>query len=587
MNELLKNIRELDYKDRLNLLNNKKELIKIFLLNSKTNPFYFKNILNLYEVKDIIKYFNKEIITKIKEMYPEQEFIYLETMLLKDKETFELALKNNDDLLELLLEKGKNIYLNLNFSYNIILYLIEYIDNKKLDYSKTCIVDIIRYSLRSDELQVKFLNEANIDINYKKEMFFGFNSQIVSNYINNNLVFLKLEDINKLLKYSSVEINPNLYENGEFMINYLLGATPYETRRNIDYLDLRVDANYFYDLLNNLEDKIIKLYNSDLDIIEYSNNNLINNLLNKYFNKKNIDKKIITKKILFQIVIDKFFQDCIRNVCLNIKEIIDFNNNIKLLTNEKLLFYQEILSLFDKDNKEIIKFYNKYKDNILVSDFYDDINICKQESYNQLKKSCLKIENINNLKDKNLSNKYNLDIYRLEGIKFKMLVTCRSTIPKGNARGARNCYSLISDNNLQVFSDKNYIYGFNNFDIKKIMHIYEADSYSDNVLKNTTKLVNRIRMPDEILSTNLMNEIQILNEKIGYNTYERLLPNYVICFNELNDKSIEAAKLLNIPIIIINKSKYEKDKKIKILDNFGSTYMTSIHDEVIYQNKKL
>jgi len=85
----------------------------------------------------------------------------------------------------------------------------------------------------------------------------------------------------------------------------------------------------------------------------------------------------------------------------------------------------------------------------------------------------------------------------------------------------------------------------------------------------------------------MMNEIQIKNPKIGENKYTRLLPNYIICFNELNEKSKNAATILNIPIIIINKDKNKTNNKLQALSNYNEEYTNSLVSETIYQDKIL
>ena len=103
----------------------------------------------------------------------------------------------------------------------------------------------------------------------------------------------------------------------------------------------------------------------------------------------------------------------------------------------------------------------------------------------------------------------------------------------------------------------------------------------------TTIVVNRIRTVEEILNSGKMNEVQIINEKINDEEFVRLFPNYVICFNEINEKSIKAARNLNIPIIIIHKDKYKENSNPQVLDNYEEEYTTRVSDETTYQNKKL
>ncbi|MBQ8472713.1 MAG: hypothetical protein IJ501_04355 [Bacilli bacterium] len=60
-----------------------------------------------------------------------------------------------------------------------------------------------------------------------------------------------------------------------------------------------------------------------------------------------------------------------------------------------------------------------------------------------------------------------------------------------------------------------------------------------------------------------LNEIQIVNDYKGMNDdskmYQRISPSYVVCFDEIDERSINAAKILNIPIIKINKQMYKNE----------------------------
>ena len=47
--------------------------------------------------------------------------------------------------------------------------------------------------------------------------------------------------------------------------------------------------------------------------------------------------------------------------------------------------------------------------------FYDDIRLLKNHIYANILNSCLKIENISNLENIKLSNKYQTKIYELKG----------------------------------------------------------------------------------------------------------------------------------------------------------------------------
>ena len=585
--DLLNEIKKLDYQKRVELLNNKDIVRKLYLIEKENDILNLNRVLELFNVYDLLKVFTKEIGNQITKMYPYSEFIFLKILKNKNQDEFYKVLKENDDLKEFLLFKGEYLYKNLNFPYEIVINLINYIENNNIDYKKTCIYLIMTSSLKEDNLQKQILNEKINDI-YKIKMFNIFDPNLITNYLNENIVNLSLKDTYNILKYSEVKLNKNLYENKEFFKMFILGSSIYNSRLIIEKLKNNIDTTYFENILNDMEDDILSMYLVDNKIINYTSSEKISSLfLEKQFNNNKKDKKEITKKIIIMIVIDKLFQDNLRNVCLNVAEIINFNLNNNILSKEKLLFYKEIINLYNQSSDYILDFYNKYKDMVLVSDYYDDIYKCKEKSYELLKESCLKIEDLKNNKNNSLSNLNNIDIYELDGQDFRMLVTCRRSIPEGYSKVARNCYSLIGNENMNVFNENNIIYGYLNFDIRNIMHVYEYDSYSENQSMNTTNFINRIRTPNEILSSNHMNEIQILNNYIDKDKYERIYPSYIVCFDKLDKRSLEASHVLNIPIIIINRSKYKNNTTGNMLENYGEEYTVNSLNEMTYQDKTL
>ena len=561
LDELLEKIKKMDYKDRVKLLDAKEMVNKLFLLDGSYDPWLFKGVASLYEAKDLLKVFTKDIIDKISLKYQYREFIFLETLKEKNAMEFEIALIHNADLMEFLLTKG--MYIRLNFSYDFLIEIINFIDKNNIVYDKSCLFSILHTSLKDKELQKKFLNE-DISSKYKSKMLTVFDDSLVNNYINSNYKNISNKDLYSAIMYKSIEVNPIIYENKDFFKDCIVKNTLYETRIDLDRLANIIDISYFEKILQQEEIKLLTSYNKELDSINYQDSLLIN-----YLNK---NKKLETKKFLLEIVIDYLFQDCSHNVYLNLVELLDYSLNNNLLSKNRLEFYKELLLIYKSDSTKIINFFNKYKDKFEYSYFYDDIRLLKNDSYLHLKDSCLKIDDITNLQNIKLSNKYNLDIYELNGEKFNMLVSCTNKIPNGYIEAPRNCYTYIGENNMQVIYKNSLIYGYLDFNIDNIMHVYEDDAYSLDLEKNTTSYVNRIRNKDELLNTNYRSEIQIKNAKINNNLYKQLLPAYIICFNEINEKSIEAARELEIPIIIINKEKYQTSEEKNNLINYEEEY---------------
>ena len=580
-NKFINTLKEIEYSKRLDLLNNEKFKNKLFLVDKKDNVSKFSLVFQIYSAKDLLSKMDLNLIFLIKERYPIDKDFYLIELKRKDQSNFEKELLNNSHLLLLLLECESFYYTDLAFSYDTLIYIISFIEQNNIDYQKSCLSNIIFMSLKETNLQEKFL-QSNILDKYKVLSLTICNKEVIENYLKNNYLEIPNKILFHLICYTGIDINPNYYQNIDFFKTNILRVSIFETRKNIDLLARNIDPSYFEKLLFKMEIELLNSYDKLDNLIKIKKKD---SLLYIYLENQNLVNEEVTRKVLFQVVIDLFFQDSIRNIYLNISEILRYKNNKNILSKEKLEFYKELLELFSKDSNDIIQFYQKYKDSYQVSDFYQDIAKLKKDSYQRLKDSCLKIESISYLKNQKLSNFYKTNIYELTGQKFRMLIACRSRIPRGNNDSPRNCYSLIGNENMKVFDNKNIIYGYNNFNILNIMHVLESDSDSLNQSINTTNYINRISTSDELLSSNMMNEIQIKNNALDNGEYERLYPSYIVCFDKVNEKSLEASIELKIPIIIIYSEKYKKLEYNKQLDNFGM-YSTSTRDEDIIENNK-
>lgn len=277
-----------------------------------------------------------------------------------------------------------------------------------------------------------------------------------------------------------------------------------------------------------------------------------------------------------EIVVDNIFNDNIYNVRLNINEIIRYTTDINenLLDPDHLNFYKVILSIDSLSNEDKIKLYNKFKDKDISSILYDDLRILKNHSYNAIKNSLTIFNSNTGLKREDLSKTYGTDVYELNGENFYMLVKSMNPISndinnnfinleKKESGVERGCYSLIGSDNIDVFN-RNFVYGFNNFDEQNIISVFETDCFSkenDEPILNQnygTTAVNRLMTPSQIVNgldsskKTRYSEIQILG---------KLKPDFIVAFDSINEMAIGESKRLNIPIVIIKTMSYSNDKK--------------------------
>ncbi|MBQ8472712.1 MAG: hypothetical protein IJ501_04350 [Bacilli bacterium] len=382
-------------------------------------------------------------------------------LLINEKKLTNLTLKDENFL------NYQKLFLNelITFLTNIDNKLLN-IQNNSLEYSESFIFSVASISLKDKEKQEKILKE-DLSNRTKRVLLRGFSRDVIEEYIKNNVIPLNNNDISRYLYSYGLDLNPSEYENKEFFIQSVLSIDLTKMRDNLEKIEKNNNADYFYKLEDELFLKIISLYDSNTKTLSYYNQNNPKDskepyeiFLNKYklaFPDKN--NQDLTRKILANIIIDKLFKDNIKNVCMNISEILSYNASLEkpLLDKEKIKFYQTILNLFDLNSDSLLEIYFKYKDQDIVSNFYDDINRLKKNAYQEIKASCIKIDEIKDLKNNLLSSRYNVDVYEYNGEPFKALVSCLNSVQVDLNIFERNCYSLISDKNMNVYLENEII----------------------------------------------------------------------------------------------------------------------------------
>lgn len=238
------------------------------------------------------------------------------------------------------------------------------------------------------------------------------------------------------------------------------------------------------------------------------------------------------------------------------------DSNEKLLSDESIKFYQTILDIDKLDNKDKFNMYMNLKDKNIALQFYNDLNSVKKHSYINIKKSLFKLDDKNELLNKEDSQSYGLPIYELNGEDFYMMISCMKSYNE-TSKARRFCCSLISSYNMKLFSKRRFVYGFVDFQSEDFLHVFEKDisSYSDfdsNLF--TTNYVNRIMTPKQISNSSDYSEVQFINkvDEDNPNKYNRMRPSYLVVFDTIEDRHIIEAQRLNIPIVKINTSKYKE-----------------------------
>ena len=359
-----------------------------------------------------------------------------------------------------------------------------------------------------------------------------------------------------------------------------------EFRKNINYIiDTLGNTNilnkvysYYDEILNtyNKDTKLFKDYEKCLkEIEEYGfirkkdredyliNKKLYYNFDIEFINNPKVYLQKLTSKKISEIVVDYLFSDNIYNVFLNLEEIIRYheNNNLSLISKNVLDFYKKIYFIDSLDNTEKLELLNIFKDTNIDMMYYYHLNLMKIDSYKKINNKLLKI-NDNKIYDYQDKNGY-------------LLARSLHTPWTLKTTNIRDSYFIIDLNNPKLFHN-DYLYGYNNLNINKIIHVSNKDAASTNNKKENI-FVNRIMNIDE-LTKGKMNEIQILNDKKdNYNISRK--PDYIIAIEKVSDKVLNESKRLDIPIVIIRKEKINNIHEDNNMLNVTYTNNLSFEEE--------
>lgn len=537
-------------------------------------------------------------------------YLYLKNKFKKDfNSAFKCILDNDEALNSFFTHSDEFSNIISQFNYEQIKLIINKTKENNLTFNKDFIHSI------SVENQYRILNELELDntelvyfienfSNEVKSYFFTFDLR--SRYLYSNF------NISKLIK-QGIKFNNELLKLPEFF-DKLKSTSFVEFRNNINNIEKYNDPNPIEYNLNKFYDELISNYNDNLEIFnEYHdvlNDSQLIYKLNKFaflFDSGVVEKvefninnrvelfnifKEETSKKLNEIIIDAIFRDNIYNVKINIREMLRYNELLnmdeKILSDNKIKFYESILNIENLNNKQKLDIYNTYKDLNYNLVFYEDLRKLKDISYNNIKKDLTNPMMHPEYIDKTNKDKYRIDVYDLRDKEYLMLV--RTELKhKDQVFYRKNSYSIISNYNNTIFgnaSSNTFLYGYIDFDINTISHIYENDSYSMGLKEKNIRYPNRVVSTNELINvTSSYNEIQILNKKNpnSKHLYYTKKPDFVIAISNIRQREVEEAKRLNIPIVIINPKRLDKNN---IINLSTEEYIYSEKEEFIY-NKKL
>lgn len=508
---------------------------------------------------------------------------------------------NDDDLFKEYINISDNMYSMVSmFSYDLIVKLIYKLEelgfgtgNISFNFSSVNSEDKIRLlgEKFSDETIIKlidyfdakaksyfFLNDKRAKYLYKKAT--GFTNLIRSGVRFSRDILLQNDffDMLKHSNFSEFRININAVEkyNDPLIIQSRL-AKYYDELIN-EYDKNRGIFKYYGEILDN--PSLLKskkrddfIFNFDVKYafspyMDYDNDG------NIFFENSDelLDKlKSITSLKLSEVIVDALFCDSIYNVWLNIREMLRYNEKMipsdRIIADERVSFYELIFNFDNVSSDDKIELFNKLKDKNVNSMFYDDLRKLKDYAYDRIRDDMFVISNNGDKISDELSKKYGTPVYDLRDSKYTMMVRalgCRYQVGTNNSR---DCYSIVSDENNEVYQHGNYdnIYGYSSFDNDRVIHMLEMDSFSNDIRDRSgvSRYVNRIMTSKEITNgSSWYSEVDIANMKDDNGKYETMKPDFVVAYDTISDINVIESIRLGIPIVLIKKSLLKDSDRI-------------------------
>ncbi len=599
--ELIIKICKLNSEDRELILNNPlvKEKLKYYILEQYSDN---KDLIKLKQKLTVVEIISLIDLQTINEVYNEdgiEKYKIFEYLCMTKEETLALInylLTNN----ELFLEFFKDItfykevfsYLDCDLIVRIILKLNELKAKKYLYYFITYLSSDVQKKLVDVKLDDSILvlvanNFSTESINYlfktDKRLSYLFTKLNIKRLIDTDVIFSssilndsKFFDMLKEKSLISFRTNINNVERKNL-------PEPIEYQLKKYYEELISSYNQEYNMFNdyvniiNTANRLNNEINFNSYILDFNAKNIYKEYLKKKDSKIFEEYKILTSKKLSEIIIDTLFQDNIYNVFYNINEMFRFNNKLstaeQILDTEKQKFYKLIINIDKMTNEDKIRLYNEFKDKNINLMFYEDLRKLKDKSYELINSKLFNYTKFN--PSGILSLKFKTEIYDLRNNEFFMLIRGEENHQEKTTT-RRNCYSIISNDNTDVFCNgETTLYGYNYLDIEKVLHVHERDSYSYDLNEKDIHhkiKINRIMTVEELSNgCSWYSEIQIINSKDD-ETEEKFIakkPDFIVSIDEINKNDIYESQRLHIPIVIIKKQALKIDKMVDIDTHMG------------------
>ena len=347
------------------------------------------------------------------------------------------------------------------------------------------------------------------------------------------------------------------------------------------------------------------------EIFKDASDGEIFNLLNQ-INKVNLEsglngiKEFLKEKsnvMLGNMIIDSHFKDYYLNVLKDVKQLCNFDAlGGNALSSDKIEIYKKIIEINNLSYEEKLELNTKLGKKNYVEEFYDDVRNSRNKMYSLIREEILNEDKISKYLDKEETNKFGVNIYRLEGEPFFALVKSFSIdkafeLSSGDIHSYKDSgsFSIDASNKLNTFHSPkdNYNLIFNNFNIDQVVHMFPVDSFSGYTRgENATDRVIELLTPKEFTGRSKdYNEVIIAQKNVSKpsDMDDRLplpKPFAIYCYDEIGPNDIESAKNLGIGIVVVNTKKYNIETNNSQISMFDTMSSGRYNNDLKYVNNK-
>ncbi len=367
----------------------------------------------------------------------------------------------------------------------------------------------------------------------------------------------------------------------ESVISLLKSDDYYQVKKRI--YELINDSNFIRKIVKEKNpfvfDRFAKMceYKMDTSIIYDERKKYLKKLINS-LTVDNCQEKLglddlnipLVNRYLTEYIISYYFEDNYYNLMTNFYQMISYlrDTGKKLVNVTNIELYQRFLNVSNLSFNEKIRFFNDYLDDNIMELFYDDMEIVRTDSHKELVNQSLKLSKNSSLYQKDLSEKYGLNIYMLDGEDFYGFVRCLSiktddtsdhkdyVESKGKRLGSS--FSFIGKHNIGTTDyDGNCVTLFyDNIDYRNIMYVHHADLHVNNMVVQNDYLSlkeNEITTP-----SSLVNRIINYSEIYIKGGVNGIKAKALVCYDKITTNDIIFANKYDLDILIINREKYKR-----------------------------